>query len=265
MEGCPLIHVPARRAGGDFMGWFLSLNMKRMAAMAKKCLLLLIVFCLSAAAARAEGPEDTSGKIRWIQDRLDQAASPARRWQYGWTTAYGAMTYLYAAQASTLDEDDEENDRYDAVVNACSSFLGFAGMLLDPLSTGEAAGQLKKLPESTDEEKRVKLDMAEKLLRRSAARERRGRSLSAHVLAGIVSLAAGVAVACDDDRTDDGIAMFAGSMLVSEIQIFTEPAHASRALEEYRKGGGLKVSENPSSFPLAFSVLPGGLAVHYRF
>ena len=233
--------------------------------MAKKSVLLLIVFCLAAAVVWADVPSDSSGKISWIQDRLDQAVQPSRRWQYGWTTAYGGMTYLYSAQASELDETNEEDDRYDAVVNASSSFLGFAGMLLDPLSTAAAAGQLKQLPESTDEEKQIKLDKAEDLLRRAAQREKRGKSWQTHALAGLVSLAAGVAVACDDDRTDDGAAMFVGSMVVSEIQIFSQPTHALDAWEEYRKGEALPVSRNHTSQRLFLSALPRGIVLSYMF
>lgn len=232
--------------------------------MAKNSVLLLIVFCLSAAVVRADIPSDTSGKIRWIQNRLDIAAQPARRWQYGWTTAYAGMTYLYAVQASALDETDEDDDRYDAVVNASSSFLGFAGMMIDPLSTGEAASQLKQLPESTDEEKRIKLEKAEILLRGIAEREQRGQSWQAHALAGFVSLAAGVAVACDHSRTGDGAAMFAGSMLVSEIQIFSQPTHASRAWKAYRNGETRPVSGDYTRC-LFLSALPRGIAVSYRF
>ena len=235
-----------------------------MAVMTKKSALFLILFCLSAGLVQADVPTDTSGKIRWIQDRLDQASQPARRWQYGWTTVYGGMTYLYAAQASTLDETDEEHDRYDAVVNASSSFLGFASMILDPLSTVEAAGQLKQLPESTDEEKQIKRLKAESLLRSIALREQRGRSWKAHVLAGLVSLAAGVAVACDDDRTGDGAAMFAGSMLVSEIQIFSQPVHASKAWDAYQNNGTEPISGNHTR-RLFFSVLPRGIVLSYLF
>lgn len=232
--------------------------------MAKKSVLILVLFCLSAVVVRADVPSDTIGKIRWIQDRLDRASQPARLWQYGWTTAYGGMTYLYTVQASTLDDADEEDDRYDAVVNACSSVLGFAGMMLDPLSMGEAAGQLKQLPESTDNEKQIKLQKAESLLRSAAQREQRGRSWKAHVLAGLVSLAAGVAVACDDDRTGDGAAMFAGSMLVSEIQIFSLPTHASQAFEAYQSGEAGPVSVNHPR-RLFISALPRGFVLSYRF
>lgn len=78
---------------------------------------------------------------------------------------------------STLDDGDEENDRYDAVANACLSFLGFGAMPPDPLSTGKAAFSLKNLPETSHEERLITLRKAESLLRQCADREKSGRSL----------------------------------------------------------------------------------------
>lgn len=213
---------------------------------------------------RADIPDDSSGRIQWIQNQLDRAEGPSRTWQYGWSTVHGGMTYLYTAQASTLDDDDENEDRHDAYVNAASFFVGFAAMMFDPLTTWKAAPQLRQLPETTEDEKQAKLRQAENLLRRCALREERGKSWTAHILAGLVNLAAGVAVACDGSRTGDGVAMFAGGMLLSEIQIFTQPTHASRAWKEYQTGAS---QDSARSYleNVSFSALPGGMAVNVRF
>lgn len=213
----------------------------------------------------ADEIKDTTEKIQWIQASLDEAGKPARTWQYGWTTAYGAMTYLYAGDALTNDESDEKEDRYDAVVNASSSFLGFMGMVIDPLNTWKASEQLKALPEATEEERAIKLRKAEDLLKACAEREIRGRSWTAHALAGLVSLASGIAVASDNSRHSDGFAMFAGGMLVSEIQIFTTPVQATGHWETYRKGmeGGERSSTSAAMFTLL--PFPGGLAVSCQF
>jgi hypothetical protein len=227
--------------------------------------LIALALFIGAASVSAGESQDLSGRIRWIQDRLDTASGPARTWQYGWTTAYGAMTYLYTAQASSLDRRSERHDHHDAVVNACTSALGFAGMVLDPLSNGGAAEQLKRLPETTDDEKRIKLDQAESFLRQAAERERRGKSWLAHTLAALVSLSAGTAVATNGHRAGDGVAMFAGSMLVSEIQIFSQPLTASRAWDEYSLGRTPTVSENPTRTGLTLSVHPHGIMMGFRF
>jgi hypothetical protein len=226
---------------------------------------ILAVFLCAVQAVHAEVPTDTPGKIRWIQERLDQASGPARRWQYGWSTAYAGMSFLYSAQASSLDESDEDHDRYDAVVNASSSFLGFAGMMIDPLKTYEAADSLMRMPGTTDEDIRIKLEKAEALLREAAERERRGKSWQNHLLAGIVNLAAGVAVALDDHRNGDGAAMFAAGMLVSEIQIYSQPTHTLKALEEYCGGGKLPVAGKPAPSRLSFYAAPRGVVVQCRF
>lgn len=230
----------------------------------KYCYFFIIILGFSSI-AKADGLPATSERIQWIQDRIANAALLDRRWQYGWSTAYAGMTYLYAVQASTLNETDEKHDQYDAVVNACSSFLGFAGMMLDPLSLNDMAEQLNQLPETTNDERRIKLVQAEACLQKAAEREQRGRSWEAHAIAGLVSIAAGVVVACDGNRARDGTAMFAGSMLVSEFQIFTQPTLATQALLEYRGTGLPLASQAPSSSHLFLSVIPGGIVLYYRF
>jgi hypothetical protein len=82
--------------------------------MDRKSLLCLIALFLTAMSihspAAADNPNDTmigtdiSQQIRWIQSSLDAGGASAKRWQYGWCTAYGGLTYLYADQSLTLDE-----------------------------------------------------------------------------------------------------------------------------------------------------------------
>lgn len=234
--------------------------------MVKKNLLTLLFLCLCLTPALAESPSDTTDRIQWIQTQLDRAAASSNTWQYAWSTAYGAMTYLYSAQAVTLDDDDQDDDRFDSQVNAITSFLGFASMLADPLLTPKPVNALKKLPASTEQEKKAALGEWENLLRRSALREKRGRSWKTHALAGIVSVAAGVAVACDGSRKGDGVVMFAGSLLVSEIQIFTQPTKAYNAWKAYQNGSWSQTNAFGKPRNKFFvSVLPRGVTLTYRF
>ncbi len=208
---------------------------------------------------------DVSQQIRWIQASLDAGAGAAKRWQYGWSTAYGGLTYLFAGQALMLDEPHESDDRYDAIVNSAASFAGLAGTLALPMKTHTAAATLKAMAESTEAQKRAKLQQAEALLRESAEREALGRSWQAHAVGAAVSALAGLAVACDDGRGDDGLIMFASNLLVSEVQIFTTPTRATKDWQRYQQGrlGQSAKSNSKSGFHL--SVLPQGIIVHYLF
>lgn len=238
-------------------------------------LLCLMALFLTAAVlyspAAADTPEDAtvgtdiSQKIHWIQSHLDAGSPSAKRWQYGWSTAYGGLTYLYAGQAHMLDDDDQANERYDAVVNSAASFAGLVGMLAMPLKTHTAAQTLKGMPEATQAQKEAKLQQAEALLRESAQREVQGRSWKAHAMGAAVSALAGVAVACDDGRGSDGLVMFAANLLVSEIQIFTTPTRATEGWQRYQKAGPVKSATSKMKSRFFISLLPRGISAHYLF
>lgn len=225
-----------------------------------------IVVLVLSAAARAEAGLDSRAKVAWIQSRLEDASGKAMRWQYGWTAFYGVSTLAYAAQARSLDDPDQTHDRVDARVGAASSLLGFAGMWLDPLTTASNAQTLAVLPDSTPAEQEARLHQAESFLRENAEQEQQARSLQAHALTALVSLLSGVAIARDDSRTDDGWLMFAQSMLVGELQIYTAPTDATDAWQAYQRGdfsrGKRPVAQAGG---LVVSALADGFALNYRF
>lgn len=222
-------------------------------------------FCLPAAWAEGQNrPTTTQSRINWIQQSLDDGTTSAKLWQYGWTGIYGAATAFETYNASDKDEDDEEDERFDSTVNAVTSFLGFGSMLLDPLTSHSAAEHLRRMPVSTKREQEAKLAAAEKLLTACARRQERGRSWQTHAIAGAVSLLAGIAVACDDSREDDGLVMFASSMLVSEIQIFTMPTRAIDDLKNYQNQTFAKFRKKKPN-RLFVNVIPGGLKFNYLF
>ncbi len=243
--------------------------MHRKSLLCLTALVLAAIILHSPAAADNPGDKQTgtdiSQQIRWIQSSLDAGGASAKRWQYGWSTAYGGLTYLYAGQALVLDDDDQEDDRYDALVNSAGSFIGLVGTLAYPLKTHIAAETLRSMPESTAEQKQAKLQQAEILLRHSAEREAMGRSWQAHAFGAIVSALAGVAVACDDGRGEDGLIMFATNLLVSEIQIFTTPTRATEDWRRYRQGRPGTAATSKAKSRFFISLLPRGIAANYLF
>lgn len=231
---------------------------------------LVLALPVSSTVARADASLDAGldsrAKAAWIQSRLEEASGKAMRWQYGWTAFYGVSTLAYAAQAHSLDDPDQTHDRVDARVGAASSLLGLAGMWLEPLTTASNAQTLAMLPASTPGEQEARLHQAETLLRENAEQEQQARSFQAHALTALVSLLSGVAIARDDSRTDDGWLMFAQSMLVGELQIYTAPTDATDAWQAYQRGD-FSHGKRPGAQAgaLVVSALPEGFALHYRF
>ena len=227
--------------------------------------LVLFSFCLPTAWGQVSKVRiNETTRINWIQTTLESGTRSSKIWQYGWTGIYAASATFEGCNAIEKDKPDEEDEQFDSIVNATTSLLGFGSMVLDPLISYSAAEKLRKMPESNTAEVREKLITAEKLLRACAKREERGRSWQTHALAGVVSLLAGVAVACDDSREKDGLAMFASSMVVSEIQIFTMPTTAIDDLKNYENQNFSKNRKRKSN-RFFVHIIPGGLKFKYLF
>jgi hypothetical protein len=247
---------------------------------------LIVAGALSGAAWAQEtaGPSDQQVKERlsYLENALRSGSPAARAWWYGWISAYGAGTVVQWSLAGAHWKDTKlENsspgarrvrDRgfaEDMLVGGATTALGLGSLLFDPFVPAYGSNALKRLPETTPEERRVKLLRAEELLRRCAERERKGRGLTTHLLnLGVNALAGVVTVVAFDRPVSDGLMTFAAGEAVSLLNIFTQPRRAVRDLEGYEamiRGGGLAVTSAPPGRDLYFSLSPGGISLGVRF
>ena len=200
----------------------------------------LVILCFSSipVSAQSSGDDGITRRIDFIQTRLDEGKTGAKRWQYSWMFIHGFSTEAQFGMATTQTDKDEEEDRYDNVVGGISSLLAVGDLTFNPLVAWNAAEKLRALPDKTSDEKKAKLRYAEQLLKDCADREEDGRSWKTHALTGLVSLIGGSAIAMDKDedndhRYGDGAAFFVSSMLIAEIQIFTMPTRAMADWKDY--------------------------------
>ena len=121
------------------------------------------------------------------------------------------------------------------------------------------------MPEATPAQQTAKLQQAEALLRRDAEQEQNQRSFQAHMVTVLVALVSGAIVANDGNRTDDGTVLFAESLLVGEVQIYTAPTDATRAWQAYQRGELAAAPRHHNDGGLAVSALPYGIAFNYWF
>ena len=228
----------------------------------------VLFFCLPMAWGEEGGAErDAEKRIAWIQEAMDEGSGASKLWQYGWVGLYGADVIVEAAIASGKDGEDEEDERFDSTVNATLSFLGVAGLLINPMTLHSDAKRLAVMPQTSEEEVAAKLAAAELYLRRGAEREERERSLATHLTYGAVNLAAGLVVTLDGGRHQDGLVLFGMATLVSEIQIFTTPKRATASWEAYQNGAAGNITQPRPSITdnLRFGVAPGYVQVTYLF
>jgi len=171
--------------------------------------------------ALAQGPD---AEWQAYEPALADGARHANLWQAGWTTIYAGSLALNAWQAS---EASSRDDRYDARVGAVKSALALGGMLLDR-QPHPAAWQELSTGETGD------IEGARALLEAVAAEERRRRSWEARLGSLAVNTASGLLIAVGDGRERDGAINFATGMLVSELQLQTQPRQATAAINRFQ-------------------------------
>lgn len=182
-------------------------------------LLTVLAFGMpSAAASDAE-------KLQFIQQEFQANREHSLYWQRGW---FGLFAGVATVQGVAWHYTDDDNDRYDRAVGFTTSALGAADMLLNPMRSHDYADQLAG--------GNVSLQQAEQWLAAAAAREQYERSLTNHLLAGLVNGLAGLAVAYDDKRPGDGWLTFASGMIATEVKIHTSPTRMSAAWQAYQRG-----------------------------
>lgn len=247
---------------------------------------LVVAGTLSGAvrAQEALGPSDEQVKERlsYLENALRSGRPAARAWWYGWISAYsvGTVAQLSLAGAHWNDTKPESGspgarrvrDRefaQDMLVGGATTALGLGGLLIDPFVPAYGSNALKKLPESTPEERRAKLLRAEEILRQCAAREKKGRGLTTHLLNLGVNAAAGIVTALAFHRpAKDGLVTFAAGETVSLINIFTQPRRATRDLKEYEamvRGRSGALARATRGRDLYFSLSPKGISLGVRF
>ncbi|PWV75321.1 hypothetical protein, partial [Halomonas sp. A11-A] len=171
--------------------------------------------------ALAQGPD---AEWQAYEAALNDGARQAGYWQAGWTTIYAGSLALNTWQAS---EASSRDDRYDARVGVVKSALALGGMFLDRQPHPAASRELAA-GEPGD------IDGARALLEAVAAEEQRRRSWEARLGSLAVNTAAGLLIAVGDGRERDGAINFATGMLVSELQLQTQPRQATAAINRFR-------------------------------
>lgn len=214
------------------------------------CLIALMMLLPSLALALS-----TEQEWAGYRDAFDHGERHANAWQYGWAGVYGTSLAFNAYQAS---EASSRDDRYDARVGVVKSALALGGTLLDRQPHPEARRQFEQLREGDD------LDRARALILDTAAEERERRALRARLGSLVVNTASGLLIGVGDGRGRDGAINFATGMLISELQLQTQPRQAGIALNRFQPS---RVTLGELHFDYEYALLAGpqqlGVAIRY--
>ncbi len=176
------------------------------------------------------------------------------------------MGSLSAANWNTKDKRDFAEDM---LVGSATFALGVGGLLIDPFVPAYALRKMRLMPESTPEERRVKLLKAEGLLRECARREKDGQGWLTHLLNLGANIAGGLVTIYVFDRSwSDGLMTIALGEAVSLLNIYTQPRRAIRDLHNYEikylGNQGVPIAK-PGENHWFFSVYPCGFSVRLQF
>lgn len=184
------------------------------------CGLLILWLALLPAPLLAQSAET---EFHAYEDALARGARHADLWQIGWTGVYAGSLALNAWQAS---EASDRDDRYDARVGVVKSALALGGMLTDRQPHPAAYRELREGDDDIDRARRLLQTVAEEECQRRRWEARLG-SLAVNTVAGLV-------IAVGDGRERDGAINFATGMLVSELQLQTQPRQATLAINRFQ-------------------------------
>lgn len=178
----------------------------------------LLLFVSSLALA-----QQSTQEYQAYEDALARGERHANVWQYGWAGIYATTLAVNVYQAS---EASDRDDRYDARVGVVKSALALAGTLRDRQPHPAAYRELR--------EGDGNIESARKLLHAVAEEERQRRSLEARLGSLLVNTASGLLIGLGDGRGRDGAINFATGMLVSELQLQTQPRQATAAINRFQ-------------------------------
>jgi hypothetical protein len=160
------------------------------------------------------------------------------------------------------------HQRQDLAVGALTSFVGAAGQFVFPLQAGRFAQALRAMPESTPEERRVKLASGERYLEKAAEQEAYGRSWKSQASSVAVNAGAGLATSLFFERpARDGLITFAIGQAVSELQFFTQPMKAVRDLATHQRQGNAasRASSSLARASWSFSLSASRISISRTF
>jgi hypothetical protein len=177
---------------------------------------------------------DVEQRLQFIRDRMAHDAALARTWSNAWTITWGLLTGGQLALVAFFDGDAQA----DLYVGAGSSFIGFAGQLILPLSIKSDQTKLENHVKMVGRaaERCKLLEHAEKVFIENAENEADGAHWLMHGANVLINVGAMLILGLGYDRWDSGAINAAAGIALGELMIFTQPTGLVDDLERYRRG-----------------------------
>ena len=206
-----------------------------------------------------------SERIQFIEKSLKQDEQKTRLWWNSWLIGYSAAT---VGQGVVYFVSNDKSFRQDMALGAATTLLGAANQFLSPLMPRKDYNRLALLSSNSRDEKELKLQVAEELLKEHARCEKVARNWQAHALSTAVNVGSGVITWVGFKRNVwAGLGNFAINEIITEAQIWTQPLRAKRDYESYcrkYKSGDNSLSYKPT-IDWYVGAYPGGASLKIVF
>lgn len=210
------------------------------------------------------GEVDARERLAFVREVLRDQARRTRTWMWSWGLggiALSAGNFGFAALAPAGSQT-----RADSIVGGITSLVIPTAILIKPLSAPRDHEALESLL-AQPADLCTQLAHAESALQHSAANEAEGVGLIPHAIALGGNAAIGLVLGLGYHHWQGMVLNGVGGMIISEIQIFTQPTGALRALAHYRQGtlAPVVLSWGVTPFVAEVDGLAPGLAITGTF
>lgn len=181
-----------------------------------------------------EGPSDAEVRERLAYARTAIGAHEPdmRHWYTAFMIMHGVMG---GVQITLFIAAPDDGQRADFGFQALSSVLGMATLLISTPPLLGAGGTLDGMPESTEEERRIKLVSAESLLRRSAEAVSFVRGPVSSLLTAGYGVAASTVLLLAFERPSAALLLAGGTALIGQGRLLLHPWGIRDAWNAYRR------------------------------
>ncbi|MCP5364884.1 MAG: hypothetical protein H6905_06630 [Hyphomicrobiales bacterium] len=169
-------------------------------------------------------------RLDFLESRLDETKLHGQAWFWSWMAINVGSTGGNAYAASTFDNHD---DRVNAAVAAGQSTIGIIDLLARPLEARYGADRIRPLPQSSRQEKILKLRAAEAQLQRNAQRASQRWSPVDHAGNAALALAGGLTVGLYGNPSD-GVISGVSSLVGGWINLLSAPWQPEDDWQDYQ-------------------------------
>jgi hypothetical protein len=174
--------------------------------------------------------EELDERLATLGGYLKDIQAPTRAHTAGWLLINAGLTGFFGYQASY----EHSAVRASAIMRSTLSGINLVLTAISPMPGRSAWRKFKKMPTSTVEEKRAKLDAGRKWLSGQVGADKKANEPAQHIVVGLTAIGCGLGLFFGyNDGMRPAVETALGIVLLAELQIATRPKRTRRYNVEF--------------------------------